>query len=1347
MKKVKWEKILAIVLTLTMIVPMMFVFPISISAAEEEDPYTYKLKVADLESFPAGGMDNGDYVKAGTDNFFTVIYSEKSKVETSDKTFSDGQFSSKRIAWGDKTAVGDEVLNAVKIKTLGSGTVKIWWVCGGEVTDNPGEIRQVALFSADGRVVSQTNISEANTTPSGDDGLKNDLFISELEIPEAGVYYIGNLGGSNYFYQLAVKDNEDGATPPARADWAGVSAPVIISAADNGTGNIVVDINAVVGHDGGDELLVHLYKGEELVATKGSVIEKGSHKIVFTPKDSGLYTVKAELLREGNDNKTSIDVDANFVYVLAAPYLSSATSIGGGSVELKWNTVHEAESYGIYVNDEKIGSASADATSHVVSGLVIGDEYNFNVSAIRGGEEVKSATKSAVVTAERQIAWGFTVYGPSATEDKNGLIGNLNQDGEVTLYSKSNGGKIQPEKNDGLAFYYTAVPTDYNFTLRAKVSVNSWELSNGQEGFGLIAMDRLPTPDTDEYDYWNNSYLAGSTKIEYKYNSDTDELIDNKVVDDSLKKFSMKLGIGVVSRVGVTPDNIYAMSKGDSTTIKNFFISRYYPLDRTAADICNEKGTYNVIGNYTGNTPLGTFEERFLITEYIMEINKSNTGYLISYYNATTGELISSKQYYDPEALNQLDKDFVYVGMFVARNANITFSDVEFSTILASEDAERVYPDTTYVTPTVTVNSGSVTTNSKYELIVDASVAGNLTVKYRDEIIVDAEKLDLYERFRTIVDLYNYDENYIYIEFTPDPYQDLGEFTELSSTKTIYLTHTLMFNRGNYHRKTVYVSPNVKPHTTTSDGTRENPFDIFTALENAYPGQTLVLMEGTYKPGSALKIERGMDGTEDAYIRLIADPEANTRPVIDFEGLYSGFTHGGDYWYFYGFDVTGSMDMQKGFQISGNYNIVDQVNAYENGNTGIQLSRLSGSDGYADWPSYNLILNCTSYRNHDGGFEDADGFAAKLTIGDGNVFDGCIAYNNADDGWDLYAKAGTGPIGSVTIRNCISYENGFVPGAGSKTGNGNGFKLGGESISGKHVLENSIAFNNLAKGIDSNSCPDVIVKNCVSFNNGNYNVALYTNNATDTAFVANGVISFRTEHTEIGENLKPKGTQVVEDYMNSTTFYWNADGGFCINTAGDRITADMFVSLEFTGWTRNADGTINLNGFLELKENAPENAQSCKLGGTASEEIVLLEDEECSFSKAWYKLDQYGHWHYCECGNKSHVASHEFMWIIDIVQEGKQNGQKHQECTICGYKKAAVTIYPPSTPSAPPETEEPDVPELPEENKPTEQPDSSEELGFFAKIWQAIVNFFKSIFGGIFGGNEEAYIPRTKEYL
>ena len=475
-------------------------------------------------------------------------------------------------------------------------------------------------------------------------------------------------------------------------------------------------------------------------------------------------------------------------------------------------------------------------------------------------------------------------------------------------------------------------------------------------------------------------------------------------------------------------------------------------------------------------------------------------------------------------------------------------------------------------------------------------------------------------------------------------------------------------------------------------------------------------MEGSFT------IARGNNGTKDNPIRLIADPEAKTRPVIDFQKLFSGLTLGGDYWYFYGFDITGSSNGQKGLQVSGNYNVLDQIHAYENGNTGIQISRLSGSDLYEDWPSHNLILNCTSYNNFDSGFEDADGFAAKLTVGDGNVFDGCVAYNNADDGWDLYAKVETGPIGSVTIRNCISYNNGYVsiPGYEGKTGNGNGFKMGGESISGKHVLENSIAFNNLAKGIDSNSCPDIIVINSISFNNGSHNVALYTNNALDTDFSANGIISFRTEGLDVAENLKGKGTQDTAKYKNASTYYWTS--GKCINTLGEEITADMFESLEFTGWTRNADGTINLGGFLKIKNNVPANAKDCVLGGQPSYDRTLVEDEECSFGRAWFNLNSAGHWHVCECGNKTSVEEHTLIVIIDKQPEGDTPGQKHEYCTTCGYEGTRIPVYPETSVTPEPEPEQ---------------------LGFFEMIWKAILDFLRAIFPFFFPA-EEAFIPNHR---
>ena len=1315
MNTLQMRRATAVILAFVMMISMMLVFTVLGSA--EDGAKQYDLDVADLAPFATGAKDNADYVKAGTNNYFTIFYSVKSKVELNEKSFNDGVSASQRIAWGDKTTIGDQILNAVKIKTEGSAKIKLWWV-GGDAGRNP------AIFDAKGNIVAQ----DTTTT------VKNELYISEFAVDEAGIYYIGNVGGSNYFYKLSVSDNCDGEPAGARADWAGVSAPVISSAADNGTGNIVLSVNALIGHDGADELLVHMYKDGQLIATKGSVTEKDTHTLVFTPGNSGTYTFKGEIIRDGESTKAGAEVSASFVYVLTAPYISTATSQGGGNVEVRWNSVHEAESYKIYVNGTLHDTVSADKTSYVVSGLTIDQEYSFVIASVRGNEELKSTSVSTIASLEAKQAWGFTVYGPSTNDDNNGYLGSVNDKGWVTVYSENGKGKIQPNSVDGIAFYYTAVPTDYNFTLRAKISVDSWTLSNGQEGFGLLVTDRLGE-NGDKSNIWNNSYLAGSTKIEYRYNSDTDEIVNIATQDTTLKKFSMKLGIGTIARTGVTPENLELFEAMDTDTIKYQFKTSTTTLDRTAANIMSMAGSYNQIGNFT-TAPAGTFDQTFLITEYILEIQKNNSGYFISYYDVN-GKLIGQNKYYDPEALNHLDENFVYAGFFASRNARVTYSDIEFTTILASEDAEREYPPVTKVTPTVTVNSGNVTTNEMYELILDFNVSGKVTVKYKDEVIVNNADVKMDGRYRKTLQLLKYDENDIKIEFTPDATQWLGDYTELSSTKTVHVTHTVMFNRGNYHKKTIYISPNVAPYTTTADGTKENPFDLLTALENAYPGQTLILMEGTYKPGTSLKIQRGMDGREDAMIRLIADPEATTRPVIDFEGKYSGFTIGGDYWYFYGFDVTRSMNKVKGIQVSGNYNVLDQIHAYYNGDTGIQISRLVASDGKEDWPSYNLILNCTSYCNFDEGFEDADGFAAKLTVGEGNVFDGCIAYNNADDGWDLYAKVDTGAIGSVTIRNSIAYNNGWVPGY-DKTGNGNGFKLGGDSLSGYHVLENCIAFGNLAKGIDSNSCPDIIVKNSISFNNGGSNVAFYTNNAPNTDFSANGVISFRTENLGVAENLRGKGTQDTAKYNNATTYYWDAANGYCANTLGEKITADMFVSLDFTVVTRNADGSISLNGFLEIKDNVPEAVSQCKLGATASYEIVLLEDEECTFTNVWYKLDYYAHWHQCECGNKSAVEYHTFEWIVDKPIVGMNPGLKHEECNVCGYKKAAIEIYPnPDDFIDTPVTPDPDpTPDVDEGNTEPEQ------LSFFEMIWRAIVNFFRRLFG-----MEEIALPTNKHLI
>ena len=57
-----------------------------------------------------------------------------------------------------------------------------------------------------------------------------------------------------------------------------------------------------------------------------------------------------------------------------------------------------------------------------------------------------------------------------------------------------------------------------------------------------------------------------------------------------------------------------------------------------------------------------------------------------------------------------------------------------------------------------------------------------------------------------------------------------------------------------------------------------------------------------------------------------------------------------------------------------------------------------------------------------------------------------------------------------------------------------------------------------------------------------------------------------------------------------------------------------------------------------------------------------------------WKYDETNHWHECECGEKADITAHNFKWIVDKEATTAEKGSKHEECTVCGYKKTAVDI-------------------------------------------------------------------------
>ncbi len=111
---------------------------------------TYVLNATDLQAFEAfedptnktGALrQDGEEIVCGTNNAFTLILaSGKTKVDASEKTFSDGFAGTQRINFGGKTQTVSGVLtNAIEFSTTGEATIKVWWVSGGDG-------RQVKVF-------------------------------------------------------------------------------------------------------------------------------------------------------------------------------------------------------------------------------------------------------------------------------------------------------------------------------------------------------------------------------------------------------------------------------------------------------------------------------------------------------------------------------------------------------------------------------------------------------------------------------------------------------------------------------------------------------------------------------------------------------------------------------------------------------------------------------------------------------------------------------------------------------------------------------------------------------------------------------------------------------------------------------------------------------------------------------------------------------------------------------------------------------------------------------------------------------------------------------------------------
>ncbi len=267
-----------------------------------------------------------------------------------------------------------------------------------------------------------------------------------------------------------------------------------------------------------------------------------------------------------------------------------------------------------------------------------------------------------------------------------------------------------------------------------------------------------------------------------------------------------------------------------------------------------------------------------------------------------------------------------------------------------------------------------------------------------------------------------------------------------------------------------FVAPN---GDDSNPGTIDQPVEsIQQAQTFVSPGDTVYIRGGLYnvREDQISSVQQNLfacishlnkSGLPEQTIKYWAYP--GEQPVFDFSAVKPanqrvvGIWMAGSYIHLKGLEMTGIQVTITTHTESyciysrGNNNIYEQINMHDNIGTGLRHYKGGG----------NLFLNCDSYRNWDNVSEDglgsnSDGFGCHPDPGGtGNVFKGCRAWFNSDDGFDIIRADE-----SVVFDSCWAFYNGYSSDFQS-LGDGNGFKAGGYAHDTANQIPNPVPRNTI----------------------------------------------------------------------------------------------------------------------------------------------------------------------------------------------------------------------------------------------------------------------------------------------
>ena len=181
---------------------------------------------------------------------------------------------------------------------------------------------------------------------------------------------------------------------------------------------------------------------------------------------------------------------------------------------------------------------------------------------------------------------------------------------------------------------------------------------------------------------------------------------------------------------------------------------------------------------------------------------------------------------------------------------------------------------------------------------------------------------------------------------------------------------------------------------------------------------------------------------------------------------------------------------------------------------------------------------------------------------------------------------------------------------------------------------------------------------------------------TDAAVAATCTTEGKTEgsHCSVCEAVI-KAQETIDalghDWSNPT-FAWAEDGKSCTVTfacqrsdCGHTEQPEVTVSSAITkNPTCTAKGETTYTAKVTFNEQEYSN----------SKDVADIEMIAHSYSEDW-KSDTASHWKECAvCHDKTQEAAHTFTWVVDKEATEDATGLKHEECSVCGYKRSENTV-------------------------------------------------------------------------